>query len=152
MPVSGLMPCRMVPPAFWAYPLVICELSRHLSFFVRVQCLITFVIGSHASVVWLVLVLFPSFHIPSCRGSCSLLNQVKLINSPPTFQGAPETIQGRLVDVPSSYVKTYKKYTRQGSRVLALAFKSLPEMTVRVTIFADNSLFLEIPSLVALYT
>lgn len=45
-------------------------------------------------------------------------------------KGAPETIQGRLVDVPSSYVKTYKKYTRQGSRVLALAFKSLPEMTV----------------------
>lgn len=45
-------------------------------------------------------------------------------------KGAPETIQGRLIDVPSSYVKTYKKYTRQGSRVLALAFKSLPEMTV----------------------
>ncbi|KAK1366305.1 putative manganese-transporting ATPase PDR2 [Heracleum sosnowskyi] len=45
-------------------------------------------------------------------------------------KGAPETIQGRLTDVPSSYVKTYKKYTRQGSRVLALAFKSLPEMTV----------------------
>ncbi|CAK9168757.1 unnamed protein product [Ilex paraguariensis] len=45
-------------------------------------------------------------------------------------KGAPETIQERLVDVPSSYVQIYKKYTRQGSRVLALAFKSLPEMTV----------------------
>ncbi|KAL4632795.1 hypothetical protein ACB092_04G076500 [Castanea dentata] len=45
-------------------------------------------------------------------------------------KGAPETIQDRLIDVPSSYVETYKKYTRQGSRVLALAFKSLPDMTV----------------------
>nr|GMC68111.1 probable manganese-transporting ATPase PDR2 [Ipomoea batatas] len=44
--------------------------------------------------------------------------------------GAPETIQDRLVDVPHFYVPTYKKYTRQGSRVLALAFKPLPEMTV----------------------
>ncbi|KAL6511787.1 putative manganese-transporting ATPase pdr2 [Orobanche gracilis] len=45
-------------------------------------------------------------------------------------KGAPETIQERLVDVPTWYVKTYKKYTRQGSRVLALAYKSLPDMTV----------------------
>ncbi|CAH9120912.1 unnamed protein product [Cuscuta epithymum] len=45
-------------------------------------------------------------------------------------KGAPETIQERLVDVPHFYVSTYKKYTRQGSRVLALAFRSLPEMTV----------------------
>ncbi|KAK4786867.1 hypothetical protein SAY86_010700 [Trapa natans] len=46
------------------------------------------------------------------------------------IQGAPETIQDRLMDLPPSYVMTYKKYTRQGSRVLALAFKSLPDMTV----------------------
>ncbi|KAL2557753.1 putative manganese-transporting ATPase PDR2 [Forsythia ovata] len=45
-------------------------------------------------------------------------------------KGAPETIQERLVHVPAFYVKTYKKHTRQGSRVLALAYKSLPEMTV----------------------
>ncbi|PIN20836.1 P-type ATPase [Handroanthus impetiginosus] len=45
-------------------------------------------------------------------------------------KGAPETIQERLVDVPAWYVKTYKKHTRQGSRVLALAYKSLPDMTV----------------------
>ncbi|KAF5751762.1 putative cation-transporting ATPase [Tripterygium wilfordii] len=45
-------------------------------------------------------------------------------------KGAPETIQERLKDLPSSYVETYKKYTRQGSRVLALAFKSLPDMMV----------------------
>ncbi|CAL5351765.1 unnamed protein product [Camellia sinensis] len=45
-------------------------------------------------------------------------------------KGAPETIQDMLIDLPSSYVKTYKKYTRQGSRVLALAYKFIPEMTV----------------------
>ncbi|XP_022882180.1 probable manganese-transporting ATPase PDR2 isoform X2 [Olea europaea var. sylvestris] len=45
-------------------------------------------------------------------------------------KGAPETIQERLVDMPAFYVKIYKKHTRQGSRVLALAYKSLPEMTV----------------------
>ncbi|XP_020593428.1 probable manganese-transporting ATPase PDR2 [Phalaenopsis equestris] len=45
-------------------------------------------------------------------------------------KGAPETIQDRLINLPSQYVETYKKYTRQGSRVLALAYKSLPEMAV----------------------
>uniref|UniRef100_A0A1D1XPG0 Putative cation-transporting ATPase n=2 Tax=Anthurium amnicola TaxID=1678845 RepID=A0A1D1XPG0_9ARAE len=45
-------------------------------------------------------------------------------------KGAPETIQDRLLNLPSSYVETYKKYTRQGSRVLALAYKALPEMAV----------------------
>uniref|UniRef100_A0A2P2M6E1 Uncharacterized protein n=1 Tax=Rhizophora mucronata TaxID=61149 RepID=A0A2P2M6E1_RHIMU len=34
--------------------------------------------------------------------------------------------------MPPSYVETYKTYTRQGSRVLALAFKSLPDMAVRL--------------------
>lgn len=56
----------------------------------------------------------------------------------PLFQGAPETIQEMLIDLPPSYVQTYKKYTRQGSRVLALAYKFLPEMTVRVVLFCDN--------------
>ncbi|CAO2833629.1 unnamed protein product [Amaranthus hypochondriacus] len=45
-------------------------------------------------------------------------------------KGAPETIQDRLISLPPSYIETYKKYTRQGSRVLALAYKPLPEMTV----------------------
>ncbi|KAF5176630.1 Manganese-transporting atpase [Thalictrum thalictroides] len=45
-------------------------------------------------------------------------------------KGAPETIRERLVDIPSSYVETYKKYTRQGSRVLALAYKPLSEMSI----------------------
>jgi cation-transporting ATPase 13A1 len=45
-------------------------------------------------------------------------------------KGAPETIQERLVDVPAQYIETYKRYTRQGSRVLALAYKRLPDMMV----------------------
>ncbi|KAL6179089.1 hypothetical protein ACLB2K_050605 [Fragaria x ananassa] len=45
-------------------------------------------------------------------------------------KGAPETIQGRLTEVPSNYVETYKKFSRQGSRVLALAYKSISDMTV----------------------
>jgi cation-transporting ATPase 13A1 len=34
------------------------------------------------------------------------------------------------VDVPAQYIETYKRYTRQGSRVLALAYKRLPDMMV----------------------
>jgi len=45
-------------------------------------------------------------------------------------KGAPETIQERLANVPADYVETYKQYTRQGSRVLALAYKYLPDMPV----------------------
>ncbi|XP_024522453.1 probable manganese-transporting ATPase PDR2 isoform X2 [Selaginella moellendorffii] len=45
-------------------------------------------------------------------------------------KGAPETIQERLVHVPESYVHTYKTYTRQGARVLALAYKVLPDIPV----------------------
>eukprot|EP01018_Ginkgo_biloba_P035540 Gb_23784 [translate_table: standard] len=45
-------------------------------------------------------------------------------------KGAPETIQERLTDLAPGYVDTYKHYTRQGSRVLALAYKRLPEMPV----------------------
>lgn len=48
------------------------------------------------------------------------------------FQGAPEVIQDRLIEIPPSYVETYKMYTRQGSRVLALAYKSLADMTVSI--------------------
>ncbi|KAJ6823587.1 putative manganese-transporting ATPase PDR2 [Iris pallida] len=55
-------------------------------------------------------------------------------------KGAPETIQERLLDLPSTYVDTYKKYTRQGSRVLALAYKPLPEMAVSEARSLDRDL------------
>eukprot|EP00897_Mesotaenium_endlicherianum_P008584 jgi/Mesen1/7754/ME000407S06956 len=44
--------------------------------------------------------------------------------------GAPETIEEFLREVPVGYTQAYKHYTRQGSRVLALAHKALPDMPV----------------------
>ncbi|KAE9608629.1 hypothetical protein Lal_00020715 [Lupinus albus] len=55
-------------------------------------------------------------------------------------KGAPEIVQDRLIDIPPSYVETYKKHTRQGSRVLALAYKSLPDMTVNEARSLDRDL------------
>lgn len=46
------------------------------------------------------------------------------------LQGAPEVIQERLVEVHPKYVEAYKHYTCQGSRVLTLAYKMLPDMPV----------------------
>jgi cation-transporting ATPase 13A1 len=40
-------------------------------------------------------------------------------------KGAPETIQKRLVKVPAKYEETFKHFTRNGARVLALAYKYL---------------------------
>lgn len=44
-------------------------------------------------------------------------------------KGAPETIRERLTSVPANYDDVYKSFTRSGSRVLALASKSLPNLT-----------------------
>jgi cation-transporting ATPase 13A1 len=40
-------------------------------------------------------------------------------------KGAPETIRNMLVDVPPNYEETFKFFTRNGSRVLALGYKYL---------------------------
>lgn len=40
-------------------------------------------------------------------------------------KGAPETILGMLVNTPPHYEETYKHFTRNGARVLALAYKYL---------------------------
>ncbi|KAF2639587.1 cation-transporting ATPase 4 [Massarina eburnea CBS 473.64] len=42
-------------------------------------------------------------------------------------KGAPETIRNMLVDTPPNYEETYKHYTRNGGRVLALAYKYLAQ-------------------------
>lgn len=44
-------------------------------------------------------------------------------------KGAPETIRERLAKVPENYDEIYKSFTRSGSRVLALASKSLPRLS-----------------------
>lgn len=43
-------------------------------------------------------------------------------------KGAPETIQKMLVEVPPSYEEVYKHYTRNGSRVLAFAYKRTDDL------------------------
>eukprot|EP00899_Mesostigma_viride_P025895 jgi/Mesvir1/6490/Mv16761-RA.2 len=41
-------------------------------------------------------------------------------------KGAPETMEQRLAHVPEGYEGVYKKFTRQGARVLTLAYKRIP--------------------------
>ncbi|CAI9775772.1 unnamed protein product [Fraxinus pennsylvanica] len=62
-------------------------------------------------------------------GSAIVNEAIVTGDSTPQWKGAPESIQERLVHMPAFYVQTYKKYARQGFRVLALAYKSLPVMT-----------------------
>ncbi|KAJ8324295.1 putative cation-transporting ATPase 1 [Batrachochytrium dendrobatidis] len=45
-------------------------------------------------------------------------------------KGAPETIKGMLRTVPKDYDEHYKYWARRGKRVLALAYKHAPKMTV----------------------
>lgn len=42
-----------------------------------------------------------------------------------SVKGAPETLEGMLVDAPANYGETFMHYTKNGSRVLAFAYKSL---------------------------
>ena len=42
-------------------------------------------------------------------------------------KGAPETIRKMLVNAPPNYEETFKHFTRNGGRVLALAYKYLAE-------------------------
>lgn len=44
-------------------------------------------------------------------------------------KGAPETIRERLTNVPENYDEIYKTFTRAGSRVLAIASKSMPNLS-----------------------
>jgi len=51
-------------------------------------------------------------------------------------KGAPETIKNMLEIVPDGYDNTYKWFTRNGSRVLALGFKEMEAMSnERVRLF-----------------
>lgn len=42
-----------------------------------------------------------------------------------SVKGAPETLKGMYAQVPENYDETYKWFTRRGSRVLALGWKSM---------------------------
>ena len=64
---------------------------------------------------------------------CSLPNGKTVI----AVKGAPETIREMLVHVPSFYDATFRQFTRRGSRVLALGYREVENMStdkVRLTI------------------
>ncbi|BFZ56422.1 putative cation-transporting ATPase 1 [Savitreella phatthalungensis] len=46
-----------------------------------------------------------------------------------SVKGAPEMISTMLSSVPSGYAETYKRFTREGSRVISLAYRYLPDNT-----------------------
>ncbi|KAJ1981866.1 putative cation-transporting ATPase 1 [Dimargaris verticillata] len=48
-------------------------------------------------------------------------------------KGAPETIQTMLTAVPAGYEEAYKRFSRQGSRVLALGYKQMPKVRPNAT-------------------
>lgn len=65
----------------------------------------------------------------------SALKRMSTISSLPggklvaAVKGAPETIKKMLENVPQDYDDTYKWYTRQGSRVLALGMKEMDPLS-----------------------
>ncbi|KAI0696646.1 endoplasmic reticulum Ca-transporting P-type ATPase [Cytidiella melzeri] len=56
---------------------------------------------------------------------CSLPNGRLFV----AVKGAPETIKEMLATVPDFYDETYKRFTRQGSRVLALGYREMESMS-----------------------
>ena len=44
-------------------------------------------------------------------------------------KGAPEILKQYFKVIPPKYEETYLKYTKNGARVLAMAYKNLPSMT-----------------------
>lgn len=46
-----------------------------------------------------------------------------------SVKGAPETLKSMYISVPADYEKTYKWYAQQGSRVLALGYKWLKDVS-----------------------
>ena len=56
---------------------------------------------------------------------CSLPNGKNVI----AVKGAPETIKGMLESVPHHYDETFQRFTRRGSRVLALGYRETDSMS-----------------------
>ncbi|EAY22985.1 E1-E2 ATPase family protein [Trichomonas vaginalis G3] len=53
-------------------------------------------------------------------------------------KGAPEVISTLLKEIPENYFETYKKYTKQGCRVLALAHKTLPSQSSLISLTREQ--------------
>ena len=58
---------------------------------------------------------------------CHLVTKGKKTQTLVSVKGAPETIRSMLVDVPKGYEDTYKHFTRNGSRVISLAYRYLED-------------------------
>jgi len=54
-------------------------------------------------------------------------NRRKVKSTIAAVKGAPETIRNMLISTPANYEETFKHFTRNGGRVLALAYKYLSE-------------------------
>ena len=72
------------------------------------------------------------FHFSSVLKRMSTVVKVESPGAPgPTWlvlvKGAPEMIATHLAEVPPQYERQYKKYASEGARVLALAYKRLPD-------------------------
>ena len=59
---------------------------------------------------------------------CSLPSGKNII----AVKGAPETIKGMLASVPCHYDEIFQRYTRSGSRVLALGYREVELSTDQV--------------------
>lgn len=68
-------------------------------------------------------------HVPDGKAKKTLVS----------VKGAPETLKGMYAAVPANYDETYKWFTRRGSRVLALGWKHIDNLSV-------NEVRLSLPS------
>ncbi|KAF9000770.1 endoplasmic reticulum Ca-transporting P-type ATPase [Hymenopellis radicata] len=70
------------------------------------------------------------FQFSSALKRMSTLSHLPTGKTLAAVKGAPETIKTMLADVPAHYDETYKWFTRNGSRVLALASKEMETMSI----------------------
>ncbi|PKI82733.1 putative cation-transporting ATPase 1 [Malassezia vespertilionis] len=73
------------------------------------------------------------FHFSSALKRMSAVSEVKLGSSKKfmfgSVKGAPETLKPMFTSLPPNYDAMYRQYTRRGSRVIALGYKHLPNLT-----------------------
>lgn len=66
------------------------------------------------------------FHFESSLKRMSTIASTESNNPTPfaTMKGAPETVMNFLKEIPPNYIETYKYFSRQGYRVISLAYKT----------------------------
>lgn len=75
------------------------------------------------------------FHFASALKRMSAVSAIQTASVGPTHlvtvKGAPEVLQDMFASLPANYQSTYTKLTRQGSRVLALGYRHLGNLSLR---------------------